>query len=109
MEHQRVTVDAKSLAKILRTCKECGVAKLKWGDTIIEMRESESVSHQPKVNEITQSITPTEIEEAANETNLQENLEAIGDIEDTLHIEDPVSFERLLIEKELEPSETAQH
>jgi hypothetical protein len=98
-----VTIDPKDLPKILIACRKARVTRLKAGDLEIVFAE-ESVKQKAESNEIThEPVTLDMLEVAKKDSNVRENLEAIEESLDNLHISDPELYEKLLAEKELEP------
>jgi len=108
-----VSFSAKELIRVLKACRENGVAELKVGEIVVKFGHetpdqiTATTGHENPVG------FDDELKKAAERANVDENLsEAEGSLE-LMQISDPATYERLIIERELEeigkPGEISEH
>ena len=93
-------IKLKELKSLIKVCKVNGVSRVKLGD--IEVELTGDAASSIKVGQKTALSTPQTNDAEEKTAVVQENLERIDEKLNQLHVEDPVEFERLLVQRELE-------
>lgn len=91
-------LNLKKLAKILNYCKNNGVLSLEYGDLKISMAPPEKQVMTPVPQARGSAKQAERIEEQAN---VQSQFDEAREDLSTLHVEDPVLFEKLQLQGEL--------
>lgn len=87
----------KELAKLIKICKNEGVSSLKYGELQISIGTTENLPMTPKH----QARRSAKAEQVTETANLQSQYDLAREISETLHVEDPVAYESMLINGEL--------
>jgi hypothetical protein len=96
-----MSFDAKDLIRVLKACRQVGVTELKIGNVEVKFAPGEAVETSKRASEIA-VVSETELKEAAENVNLDNNVVEAEERLDLLQIDDPSLYERLVIERELE-------
>lgn len=104
MSTKKVEIDTKELVKIIKACRLAGVKELKVGE--LELRFGTGEAAEPQVLARENVRPPTDKELKAIEARLEEKdiLDRADEELAHMQVEDPLQFEELLIQRELEPS-----
>lgn len=103
-----MSVNLKELAKFIKICRISQVTEVKIGEIEIKFQSRETPEAKELVSEIP-IPSDHDLKEAQSNSVVQQNVESAEDRMDHMHVEDPVMFERLLVERELEDNEAAHH
>lgn len=100
-----MSVDLKELSKLLKSCKANGVTELKIGRIEIKFAQADA-TQIPVEQRIEIPVPPTgeQLIEAQETAAVQQNLRDAQDELAQMAIDDPATYEQLVIENELEPS-----
>lgn len=91
----------KEIEKLVKLCKKSGVSSLKLGEIEINLSEAASFDSKPRFKARASAKGKSEEERG----QLQAQLNTASDTLETLHLEDPLAYERLLLEGELRETE----
>ncbi len=94
-------IEGKDLKAIIRECAKRGVAELKIGDFHIKFGSVEDIQ-APKAKSEIKAPSKAVLKAAENQALVAENAEHNENMLANLQLEDPVAFEKMLIEGELE-------
>lgn len=98
-ENKKLAVS--EISAIIKACRTNGVALLKWGDFEIHLGPDASLN--PKVLKPKKIKSDPVAEKAVVEkATLQANADTIDDEIATLQVEDPVEFEKMIVQGELD-------
>lgn len=98
-------IDFAKLAELIKACKSANVTDLKIGS--IEVKFAERNVRIKRINQIESEIpipTAEQLETATRDSEIGDQLADAEDQMDLMPIENPVLFEQLLVERELELS-----
>lgn len=93
--------DAKKMKELLRACRDAKVARLKLGDLEIEFTGDAEVQTKEPRPEKPAPISQEALNEEMKKADLQEQSMSAEEIEEILHLENPLLYEQMLLEREL--------
>lgn len=88
-------ISLKELAKIIKICKNDGVSSLEYGNLKISMITPEKGIMTPAPQASASAKKASQITEKAN---VQSQYDDVQQVLETLHVEDPVRYEALLMQ-----------
>jgi chemotaxis protein CheY-P-specific phosphatase CheC len=91
------TISVKELAKLIKVCKNEGVSRLKYGDIEVSIGMTENLPMTPSPQARGSAKKAEKIEAKAY---LQMQYDEARVLAETLHVEDPAAFEKMLIDGE---------
>lgn len=102
-------IEAKDLKALVRECAKRGVAELKIGNVHIKFG-GVTPAKTPEAKSEILAPTAEELKSAEQKSLVEENVSFAEDRLALLQLEDPVAYERMIIERELEEDgEAAQY
>jgi hypothetical protein len=90
-------ISTKELAKLIKICKNEGVSSLKFGEVHISMTPTENLVMTPSPQA---RGSAKKAEKITTKASLQMQYDEAQLLAETLHVEDPAAFEKMLIDGE---------
>lgn len=102
-----MSFSADEFIRVLKACHKARVTELKIGDTVVKFELGDATQTTATKGE-TKVVSAGELQDAQREVLIGENLVEAENRLDLLQIDDPVRYERAIIEQELEDRGTTE-